>query len=333
MKAIIPVAGAGVNLRPHTYTQPKPLIPVAGKPIISFIIDQLKEAGVEDFVFVLGYLGYKIKDYLTKAYPELNKYYVYQENRLGLGHAIWLTHDYVKNDEEIVILLGDTILDMDMQKFLKLDGSVLGIQRVADPRLFGVVEVSKKGYVTRVIEKPKIPKSNLALVGLYKIADVRLLFKCLSLLYEESENQEADIHLADGLMMMVERDVHFSTYGVDHWYDCGRKEVLLETNQMLLQKRVSEVGTQYVYHNAIIIPPVIFGEKCSFHNAIIGPNVTLGDHVKIADTIISNSIIGDFVHVSSSVLTSSVIGNDAIIKGMPHSLNIGDNNEIDFTHR
>jgi len=171
MKAIIPVAGAGVRLRPHTYTQPKPLILVAGKPIIAFIIDQLKEAGIDEFIFVLGYLSEKIKSYLDTYYPNLNKTYVHQEERRGLGDAILCTVDHIRSCDEIVILLGDTILDLDMSSFLQLEGSVLATQKVKDPRQFGVVEMDN-GTVKKVVEKPKIPKSNYAITGLYKIAEV-----------------------------------------------------------------------------------------------------------------------------------------------------------------
>jgi len=331
MKAVIPVAGAGVNLRPHTYTQPKPLIPVAGKPIISFIIDQLKDAGINEFVFVLGYLGDKIKEYLEGAYPDLKKTYVYQEHRRGLGHAIWLGKDQLQDESEIVILLGDTIIDMDMRGFVETEGSVLAIQKVKDPRKFGVVEIDLEGYVTKVIEKPSIPKSNLAIAGLYKIADVSSLFSALDEVNRLALQDGREAHLADGLMLMIDRQAKIRTYEVSHWYDCGRKEVLLDTNKMLLEKQVFDVGTQFLFDHTIIIPPVIYGAHCNFKNSIIGPNVTLGDHVHVKNALISDSILGDYVRITGTVLSKSVIGNDALIKGLAQSLNIGDNNEIDFT--
>ena len=132
-------------------------------------------------------------------------------------------------------------------------------------------------------------------------------------------------------MMLIESGVEFNTHQVSYWYDCGKKDILLETNKILLEKEVSDVGTRYVHDHSIIIPPVIFGKSCEFTNAIIGPHVTLGDHVHIEGSIISNSILGHYVQVKGAVLTKSVIGNDAVIKGLSQSLNIGDNNEIDFT--
>lgn len=330
MKAIIPVAGAGVRLRPHTYTQPKPLILVAGKPIISFIMDQLIEAGIKDFVFVLGYLGEKIKGYLDTAYPDVNKEYIFQEVRNGLGHAILLTKDAVKKEDEIVILLGDTILDLDIDGFLQQPTSSLATQKVQDPRMFGVVELDQHGMVKKVIEKPKIPKSNLAIVGLYKIKEVDALMSSLEELEHDGRGSEDEIELTDGLMRMIEKGCEFSKFEVQKWYDCGKKEILLETNRVLLEQQVLDVNTQYVHDHSIIIPPVVFGKSCSFKNSIIGPNVTLGDNVNIEGTLLNNSILGNFVELKSAVLSKSIIGNDAIIRGQSQSLNIGDNNEIDF---
>lgn len=331
MKAVIPVAGAGLRLRPHTYTQPKPLILVAGKPIISFIIDQLRSAGIEQFVFVLGYLGEKIKAYLDKDYPDISKEYVYQEVRKGLGDAILQSGPLIKDQEEIVILLGDTIVDLDMKNFLNQENSSLAIQKVKDPRLFGVVEMNKDGEIVKVVEKPNIPKSNLAIVGLYKIKEVNLLLQSLSHLKSELKNDHDELHLTNGIMELIEHGVKIGTYEVNNWYDCGKKDILLETNKVLLERRVSDVGTQFVFDHSIIIPPVVFGKSCQFTNSIIGPNVTLGDHVSISNSLLRDSIVGNYVEIQGAVLAKSVIGNDAVIRGLSQSLNIGDNNEIDFT--
>ena len=331
MKAIIPVAGAGVRLRPHTYTQPKPLILVAGKPIISFIIDQMLEAGITEFIFVLGYLGDKIKTYLETDYPHIDKQYVYQEKRKGLGDAILHTKELIKNEDEIIILLGDTILDLDLRDFLQQENSCLAIQKVNDPRQFGVIEKNKEDLVTRVVEKPLIPKSNLAIVGLYKINEVAILIEALEQGQAKITSEAEELHLAVGLQGLIDRGVKINTYEVSHWYDCGKKDILLETNRVLLNKMVNDVGTQFVYDHSIIIPPVVFGKSCRFSNAIIGPNVTLGDHVTSTNVLLKDSILGNYVEMQGAVLAKSVIGNDAIIKGLSQSLNIGDNNEIDFT--
>ena len=164
MKAIIPVAGAGTKLRPHTYTQPKALIPLAGKTILSIIVDQLHEAGIRDFIFIIGYLGEKIQDYVKEKYPDLNCHFVQQSERFGIGHAINLTKTLV-GDDQVLIVLGDTIAEYDVKEVINSPQSMLGIKKVDDPRNFGVAEVEEDGSVSRVVEKPAIPKSNMALVG------------------------------------------------------------------------------------------------------------------------------------------------------------------------
>ena len=165
MKAIIPVAGAGTKLRPHTYTQPKALIPLAGKTVLSIIIDQIKEAGIDEVIFIVGYLGDKIRDYVQQKHPELRAHFVHQTERLGLGHAVRMAKSIVKNDE-VFVVLGDTICEYDVKAVIDSPHSMLGVRKVDDPREFGVAEIDEDGFIDHVIEKPQIPKSNMALVGL-----------------------------------------------------------------------------------------------------------------------------------------------------------------------
>ncbi len=331
MKAIIPVAGAGTQLRPLTYTQPKPLIPVAGKPIIAFIIDQLRAVGVEDFVFIIGYLGEKIQMYVEKCYPNINYTFVQQNERLGLGHAVWTAREALTNTDEIFIILGDTIIDLDLQQMLDEPTSCFGVKRVEDPRLFGVVEYSDDGFVKKVVEKPKIPKSNMAMVGLYKIKEVKALIDAIDHNIQNGIRTLGEYQLTDGLMRMIDNGVKFSSIAVNNWFDCGKKEILLETNTMLLDKEGYASANLPLYDNTIIINPVSIGKDCTISNSIIGPHVTIGDNVNINYSIVQNSIIGNYALIEEVVLKASIVGNDAAIKGLSQSLNIGDNTEIDFS--
>ncbi|MEM6965242.1 MAG: sugar phosphate nucleotidyltransferase [Bacteroidota bacterium] len=331
MKAVIPVAGAGTNLRPLTYTQPKPLIPVAGKTIISFIIEQLVDAGVEDFVFIIGYLGEKIKNFVEKNYPDLNKDFVTQEERFGLGHAIWTARDILQDSEGIFIVLGDTIFEVDLKGMMDTPNSCVGVQKVEDPREFGVVERSQEGRVSKFIEKPKIPKSNLAMVGLYKIDEVNLLLDSIGYNIENNIRTRNEFQLTDGLQGMVEQGAKFTTFPVSNWFDCGKKEILLETNAMLLNKESYGSSNLPHYEGTIVIHPVSIGENCEIRNSIIGPHVTIGNNTTINYSIVKDSIIGSYASIKNIVLQNSVIGSDAAIKGWSQSLNIGDNTEIDFS--
>jgi len=331
MIAIIPVAGAGVRLRPHTYTQPKPLIPVAGKTIISFIIDQLQEVGINDFIFIIGYLGEKIKLYVEEHYPNLNKNFVYQNSREGLGHAIWTARTAIGKNSEVFIALGDTICDVDIQLMMDKPTSCLGVKKVEDPRNFGVVEYDSEKFVKKVVEKPKIPRSNMAMVGLYKINEVDMLMEALNSNIENNIRTYDEFQLTDAIMKMIEDGVKFSTVEVNNWFDCGKKEILLETNATLLDKEGYASSNLPNYDNTIVIHPVSIGENCKISNSIIGPHVTIGSNVQINYSIIKESIIGNFASIDEVVLHHSVVGSDTAIKGLSQSLNIGDNTEIDFS--
>ena len=330
MKAIVPVAGAGTNLRPHTFTQPKPLIPVAGKPIVAFIIDSLLEAGIDDFIFVIGYLGDKIRQYVDENYPQIKHEYIQQERRMGLGHAIWITRDLIKDSNEIVISLGDTIVDVDLQEFLKIQHSCLAIKKVNDPRKFGVVEIGDNGFVSRVVEKPSIPKSNLAMVGLYKIKEVDLLVKTLGQQIDSEMRTHGEFQLTDALQAMISEGSKFVAHQVNNWFDCGRKEILLETNAMMLSRNPPEIPSLPNGSNSVIIPPVSLGENCNICNSVIGPNVSIGSDTTIDSAVVGNSIIGSYATIRKIVLNNSVVGQDATVTGLQRQLNIGDNTEIEL---
>lgn len=331
MKVLIPVAGAGTRLRPHTYTQPKPLMPVAGKPILAHIIDELLEADFKEFVFVIGYLGEKIKNYVETHYKNLTCKFVVQENRQGLGHAIWLARNTLKDEKELFIALGDTVFDIDLTNMLQSATTSLGVKEVRDPRDFGVVVLDDKGFVKKVIEKPKIPHSNLALVGLYKIMEVQSLFDALSYNIEHNILTNGEFQLADALQRMVEQGVKMTTAPVNNWFDCGKKDILLETNRTLLEKNNIYDVDLPTFDNTIIVHPVSIGENCIIEDSIIGPYVTIADNVHINASIIQDSIIGSFSQLKEIILNKSIVGSDTSIRGIKRSLNIGDNTEIDFS--
>lgn len=332
MKAVIPVAGVGTRLRPHTYTQPKPLIPVAGKPLIASIIDQLvSDGGITEFILVIGYLGDKMRNYIEDRYPHLDIKFVYQEARLGLGHAMYTAISAFDDSDEILIVLGDTIFEGNLKALLKQPNSCLGVKKVDDPREFGVVEIGDDGYISRVVEKPRIPKSNMALVGLYKISDVAILIESLRYIVENNILTIDEYQLSDALMRMVEKGVQFTVFEVDNWYDCGKKDILLDTNAMLLRRQGNATEDIPAFENTIIVHPVSIGKNCQIKNSIVGPNVCIGDNSILDYAIVSDSIIGSYAIIEEAVLQKSIIGSDAAIKGLSLSLNIGDNTEIDFS--
>ena len=328
MKAIIPVAGAGTKLRPHSYTQPKALIPLAGKTVLSIIIDQLREAGVNEFIFIVGYLGEKIQDYVKLKYPDLKVHYVRQVDRQGVGHAIRLTKTIVSN-EEVIVVLGDTICEYDVKEVVNSPWSMIGLRKVDDPRDFGVAETGEDGFITHLVEKPHIPKSNMAMVGVYKIKETEQMFQCLESNIRQGLRSHGEYSLTDALDCMIKLGCRFRSFKVENWFDCGRKETLLESNATLLKKFAPKTDSR-LFENTVIIPPVSIGEGCNIKNSIIGPDVAIGDNSTIDYSIIKNSIIGSFSDLFDIVLDSSVIGSDTHLRGESRSLNIGDNTSIDL---
>jgi glucose-1-phosphate thymidylyltransferase len=328
MKAIIPVAGAGTKLRPHSYTQPKALIPLAGKTVLRIIVDQLKEAGIDEFIFIVGYLGEKIEDYVNARYPELKAHYVHQTDRQGVGHAVELTKDLVAGDE-VFVVLGDTICEYDVKEVISSPDSMIGVRKVDDPREFGVAEINEDGLIEHVVEKPQIPKSNMAMVGIYKIRESNQLFDCLENNISQGLRSYGEYNLTDALDCMIRAGVKFRSFRVENWFDCGRKETLLESNALLLKKFATDTDAGQ-FENTVIVPPVSIGTGCSIKNSIIGPNVAIGENTTVDYSIVKDSIIGSYSNLFDIVLADSVIGSDTNLRGESRSLNIGDNTSIDL---
>ncbi|HLF47167.1 MAG TPA: sugar phosphate nucleotidyltransferase [Chitinophagaceae bacterium] len=329
MKALIPVAGAGTKLRPHTYTHPKALIPLAGKTVLSTIVDQLKEGEIEEIIFIVGYLGDKIRDYVKQKYPDIKSHFVQQTDRQGIGHAIKMTKSIVSNDE-VFVVLGDTICEYDLKAVLQNPHSMLGVRKVDDPRDFGVAVINEEGFVTHVVEKPQIPKSNMALVGLYKIRETDQMFQCLETNIRQGLRSHGEYSLTDALECMITLGAKFQSFKVENWFDCGKKETLLESNATMLKKSGSNVNDYHTFENTAIIHPVNIGQGCDIKNSIIGPHVSIGENTKINYSIIKHSIIGSYSNLYDIVLDSSLIGNDTSIRGESRNLNIGDNTEMDL---
>jgi len=329
MKAIIPVAGAGTKIRPHTYSQPKALMPIANKTILGYIIDQLNDANITEFIFVVGQLGEKIQEYVEQDYPHLTTHFIFQGERQGTGHAIEMAKDWV-GDDEVFVVLGDTICEFDMKAIIESPYSMLGVKRVDDPSNFGVASIDDDGFITGVVEKTSIPKSNMALVGLYKIKETAILYECLTHLFEQNIKSHGEFNLTDALQCMIKRGAKFQAFKVKNWFDCGKKETLLEGNTTLLKKFGGHISEDVQTENVVIIPPVSIAKGCVIKNTVIGPNVAIGANTTIQYSIIRDSIIGAHTNLFEVMLNNSLVGNDALVKCLSRSLNVSDNAEIDF---
>jgi glucose-1-phosphate thymidylyltransferase len=247
---------------------------------------------------------------------------------LGTGFAVELTKEIV-GDDDVIIVLGDTIAEYDIKEIIESPHSMLGVKKVDDPRDFGVAEIEEDGLISRVVEKPSIPKSNMALVGIYKIKETQFLYSCLQKLISSNVDYD-DFSLTDALECMIQQGAKFYAFKVSNWFDCGKKETLLESNSILLKKFGGNVPENNTFLNTIIIPPVSIGEGCVIKNSVIGPNVAIGENTTIEYGIIKDSIIGSYSNLLEIVLNSSLIGSDAEVKGVSRNLNIGDNTAIDL---
>ncbi len=337
MKVIIPVAGFGTRLRPHTLHNPKVLLNVGGKPMIHYIIEQLIQDKIADsIILITGFLGDKIKDYLNTTF-RFKFDYIEQEEARGLGHAVYCAKEAYKNkNDETLIILGDTLFDVDLKKMINNKDSLIGVKIVDDPRRFGVVEKDKNGYIRRFVEKPaskKISLSNEAIVGLYYLKNSRLMFDALEHIMENNITVKGEFQLTDALEYMITKKEKMKTFYVQGWLDCGKPETLLETNRYLLSKNErinSSVNaiSQKAFSNSKIIPPVFIGKNVTIENSIVGPFATVNDNSIIKNSVIKDSILEKSTVVENCVLIDSIMGEGASIKRDAIKINIGNYSEI-----
>jgi len=324
MKVIIPLAGKGTRLRPHTFSKPKPLLKVAGKAVLGHIIDKLKPLDVEEIIFITGDMQEKIKEYVSSNYS-YNARYIKQDKLLGDGYAINLAKEYVKDD--VLIIFVDTIFETNLSKIknVKSDG-VVWVKEVDDPRRFGVV-VLKNDHIEKIVEKPDEPISNLALIGLYYVKNSSLMFHCLDELIKCNLKSKNEFRLADALGLMIKNGAKLNALEVDKWLDCGKPETLLSTNRYLLKNGFNkEIKTK----NSVIINPVYIGDKVKIENSIIGPYASIASGCIIKNSIVKDSIVGENAIIENAALDKSLIGDTALIKDTFRRVNVGDNSEIDF---
>jgi glucose-1-phosphate thymidylyltransferase len=321
MKAIIPAAGIGTRLRPHTYTEPKVLLHVAGKPMLAHILDELVELGVEEVVIVVGPMGEKIEEFVKGKY-RFKAHFVKQTELLGLGHAVKTASKHF-DDEPAFIILGDTIFEADLKSVINSKHDSIGTKYVDDPRRFGIAEV-EDGFITELVEKPPEPKSHQALVGLYYIKSTDLLKECLQEIVEKDIRTKGEYQLTDALQLMVKKGAKMTTFNVEGWYDCGNVETTLETNCRLLAK----LPPPKEIKGSVLIPPVYISPSAKIENSIIGPDVSIADEVTIKNSIVRNSIISPGARVTDSLLEGSFIGNNARISMTFEKLNVGDSSQV-----
>lgn len=319
--AIVPAAGVGTRLRPHTHTTPKALINVAGRPILAHILDGLIAEGVEQVVIVVGYMGDRIRDYVSKRYGRAVTF-VEQEERLGLGHAVHLTREQVGSGP-VVIVLGDTIVHTDFSLFLSGPEIMLGVKQVDDPQRFGIVELAD-GYVKSMVEKPEKPPSDLALVGLYYLPESRGLYEALEQMIRSNQRTRGEYQLTDALVRLLHAGARMRVHAVEGWFDCGKTETLLSTNRYLLDLLPSSPTVPGV----VVVHPVSIDPTAKISESIIGPYVSIAGGAVVRGAVLRDCIVNEHAEVSSMLLEASVVGENACVRGSFQVLNVGDSSEV-----
>jgi glucose-1-phosphate thymidylyltransferase len=321
LKVIIPVAGIGSRLRPHTYSTSKVLLHVAGRPILSHVLEPVIKLNPEEIIFVIGFKGEDVKQYIQSTYSFKSRF-VLQEQLLGLGYALDLALREMA-DGPVLILLGDTIVEIDLEKFVTAGENVLALKTVDDPHRFGIAEV-KDGYVAGLEEKPAEPKTNLAIVGLYYFRNSQELRSTLGAHVKSGKTTRGEIQFTDALQTMIQHGTKFVPFEAGEWLDCGKKETLLSTNRHLLSTRQQTARLE----GSVIIPPVFVAEGATVKHSVIGPYVSISEGALVESSVVSDTIIGPHAQVSHAVLDESLVGHHVTIRGQAKQVNVGDSSEI-----
>ena len=330
MKVVIPMAGYGTRLRPHTWSKPKPLVAVAGKPVLGHVLDTV--AGlpfVDEVIFIVGYLGQQVEEYVHHAYPRLRARFIEQRELLGQSHAIWLAREHLAGP--MLMIFVDTLIEAELSRLAQeRSGAVAFVKAVPDPRRFGVAEVGPQGRVTRLVEKPQDVANNLAVVGLYYIADAAALLRAIETQMERGAQLKGEYFLADAMNILLEGGLEMRVEPVEVWMDCGTPESLLATNRYLLDHGRDNSAEAARRPQVLVIPPVYIDPTAELHQAVIGPHVTVAADCVIERSILQDSIIDAGSSIVDTTLSGSLIGRDARVVGRHRSLNVGDSSEVGF---
>lgn len=324
MKVIIPLAGKGTRLRPHTHVTPKPMLRVAGKPVMQYVMDDVaKLPDVEQVIYITGHLKEKVEAYARQA-VQIPAEFVEQRVQDGTAGAVALARPYV--DQPVLIIFVDTIFDADLSviQSTEADG-IIWTKEVEDYQRFGVVVTDTSGYMTKIIEKPSTPISRRANIGLYYVKNWKLLYEAIEYVLTQPSNR-GEWYLTDAFQYMIEHGAKLQVIDVEGWYDAGKVETLLDTNRAMLER--GRARRPQSADNSTIIDPVYVEDGVTVRNSIVGPNVSLGAGATIEGSTLTNSIIEAHARITDSSLTDSLVGQHAVLSGVTGQVTVGDHSEV-----
>jgi glucose-1-phosphate thymidylyltransferase len=322
MQVIIPLAGKGTRLRPHTHLVPKPLLKVAGRPVMDWVMDRLEGLDVTELIFITGHLKEQVEAFARSRY-HIPSRFIEQKVQDGTAGAVNLARPYVTGP--VLIIFVDTVFEADLTLINRTDADgIIWAKEVEDYQRFGVVVTDAEGYMTRIVEKPSTPISKLANIGLYYIRAVDSLWKGIDHVLANPANK-GEWYLTDAFQWMIEQGKRILTAEVGGWYDCGKLDTLLETNEILLRKGAAR---RVEYPGVTIHDPVYIEDGVTIEGSEIGPNVSLEQGTKVTGSRLKNTIVGRNAKLSRAVLDGSLLGNGVLVDGLRGSVTIGDDSEI-----
>ncbi len=325
MKVIIPLAGKGTRLRPHTHLTPKPMLKVAGKPVISYLLDDLKSlGGIEQIVYITGHLKEKVEAYARREY-DFPAVFVEQTVQNGTATAVDLARPYV--DQPVLIIFVDTIFDADLSLVHTTDADgIIWVKEVEDYQRFGVVLTDNEGFMTKIVEKPSTPISKRANIGLYYIKNWKLLYEGISHVMKQPANK-GEYYLTDAFQYMIDHGAKIKVVDVDGWYDAGKLDTLLDTNHAMLQRGRAR-RPAVVPAGSKIIDPVYIEDGVTLTNATVGPNVSILAGAVVERSTLRDTIIGSTSRISDCELTGSLVGDEVVLEGITGQVTVGDQSEV-----
>ena len=324
MKVIIPLAGKGTRLRPHTHVTPKPMLEIAGKPVMAYILEDLKKlGGVEQVVYITGHLKEKVEEYARGAF-DFPAVFIEQKVQDGTAGAVALARPYI--DQPVLIIFVDTIFDADLSVITTTDADgIIWTKEVEDYQRFGVVVTDAQGNMTQIIEKPSTPISKRANIGLYYIRNWQLLYEGIEHVLRQPKNK-GEYYLTDAFQYMIDRGAKIRVIDVEGWYDAGKLDTLLETNRVILERgaarRPADVG------GGKIIEPVYIEEGVTLKGSTVGPNVSIGTGTVIEGSTLRDTIVGRKARIARSELENSLVGHEAVLEGVRGEVTVSDHSEI-----
>jgi glucose-1-phosphate thymidylyltransferase len=324
MKVIIPLAGKGTRLRPHTHITPKPMLKVAGKPVMAYILEDLEKLGnVEQIIYITGHLKEKVEEYVRAEF-DFPAVFIEQKVQDGTAGAVALARDYV--DQPVLIIFVDTIFDADLSvtKSTDADG-IIWVKEVEDYQRFGVVVADARGNMTKIVEKPTTPISKRANIGLYYIKNWELLYEGIDWVLKQPKNK-GEYYLTDAFQYMIDKGAKIKVIDVEGWYDAGKIDTLLETNRAMLERGRARRPSQT--DGCTIVDPVYVEANVTLRRSTIGPNVTLGAGTVVEDSELRDTIVGEKSKIVRSSLRSSLVGDEAVVEGLRGEVTIGDHSEV-----